>query len=265
MKVFVLLFITLSFSVNADAAKRRKGAERKPANAELRNRMLASKNLEENIQSLTTKSAAETDREKAAAAERFATEQQLVKQEQERRTAVNGQWDQSRVVDGNRTAAERLVSIVRDQEFKRALEKVTPAAKRLWDENQELHSPLTVLATGAAFWAGRTIRLVRKEYLNLTTHVEGRNRSAQFNWSSPIVNGELKFDGNAGNTDMMVGRKISSIDTSSQVHYNFTTQTVKGSIVQPITRDFQFSIQAGQDPFTKKTDTGAQIQFRRDF
>ncbi len=265
MKVFVLLFVLLGSGQNAEAAKRKKAAQRKPANAELRNQMLASKTLEEKIQSLTTKSDGEKERERTAAAERFEMEQSLLKQEQDRRTATHGQWDQSRIVDSNRATAERLVNIVRDQEFKRALEKVTPAAKRLWDENEELHSPLSVIATGAAFWAGRTFRLVRKEYLNLTTHIEGRNRTAHFNWSSPIVNGELKFNGNEGNTDMMVGRTISSIDTSSEVHYNFTTQTVKGAIVQPITRDFQLSIQAGQDPFTKKTDTGAQIQFRRDF
>jgi hypothetical protein len=265
--VRILAFLLLLACAGADSAAigKKRTPQRKPANAAQRNRMLASKNLEEKIQNLTTKSQRELEREKSAAAERFAIEQRLIQQDQERGLAGRDQWGETNLANENRTRAERLMNIVRDQEFRRALEKVTPAAKKIWDENEEIHSPLTVIASGAAFWAGRTFRIVRKEYLNLTTRIEGRNKSAQFNWSSPIVNGELRFNGNEGNADMMVGRTISSIETSSQIHYNFTTQSIQGSIVQPITREFQFSIQAGQNNISGQTDAGARLQFRKEF
>jgi len=208
-------------------------------------------------------SANETRRRLQESQQLYMTEQTLIQQEHAM-LLDNSITAQAQVIAANQALAAQMVKTIQDHQFQRSLDVVNPQFKNFMAQNPEFNSPAGVIAGASALWVGRTINVIRNEYIQASTRIEARAKTAQFNWTSPILNGQLHYNPNQG-LEFSVGRTISSINTSSQIHYNFTSQTFQSTFTQPITNQLNFQVGAGQDSITRVPAGTAQFNFHMDF
>lgn len=163
-----------------------------------------------------------------------------------------------------RSRAQEMVNLIKDEELQKALVKVTARGKQILQENSDLKNPLGVIAGAASLWYGKTIRLMRADQFLLTTRIEGRGRSGEFSMESPLVNGRLRYNGGDG-VNIMMNRKISSIDSQAEFNFNMNNQSFSTSVRHTLTPNLDLTFGASQTPLTNQTDGRAAFEYRLDF
>lgn len=232
---------------------------RKPANAIEREKIIQSKTAPTLEPEKLSDS--EIARKRQEETEKAAIEQQIFKQEQAAQRRNGNVLEQSNPQQNTKTA-ERMVQIVKDHEFQRALEMITPRARELLEDNPELHTPVGILVGMASLWNGRKFKIVKSDEVTLDTQIQARTSTAQFSWNSPLLNGELKYQA-ANGVNVSVGRSISSINTKTRVEYNLTSGNLSSSIEQPLPNNFSISIRGGQT--SGKPDGAAVLNYQLNF
>lgn len=167
-------------------------------------------------------------------------------------------------IDTNRSRAQSIANMIKDEELEKAMVKVTARGKQLLHENQDLKNPLGVIAGAASLWYGRSVRLIRSEAFHLFTRVDGRNRSGEFSMESPLVNGRLKFQSGNG-VDISMNRKISSISSEAELNYNTNTRSFNTEFRHRLAPNIDLSFGASKAPEATQTDGRASFQYRLDF
>jgi|GEM_PF-1931908 len=163
-----------------------------------------------------------------------------------------------------RTRAQDMINLIKSEELQKALSKVTVKGKQLLQENQEIKNPLMLIAGAASLWYGKTIRLIKGEDFKLSTRIEARGRSGEFSMESPLLNGNLHYDGNGLNISM--NRTISSIDSKAELNYNVSNQSFSTNIRHQLAPNLDLTFGASQVPTqSKQTDGRATFEYRFDF
>ncbi|MBC7397748.1 MAG: hypothetical protein H7333_09925 [Bdellovibrionales bacterium] len=170
---------------------------------------------------------------------------------------------QNHISSGQARAAQ-MVEMLKDEEMQKALRKVTFQGKQILQENPDLKNPLTIVAGAFALWAGRTIRIFHSDHIKLSTRLEGRARTGDFNLESPFFNGRLSFSGNDG-LNVSMNRSIASINTNAAFAYSVKQQSFSGQISHPLAPNLDLSFGAVQLQQTNQTDGQAKLEYRLSF
>jgi hypothetical protein len=179
---------------------------------------------------------------------------------------------------GNRTTSfqagnlligqERAATMMRslqDEQFRKALTRVTSRGKQLLQENKSFQTPVAILAGAASFWFGATLRLFKGESILISSRFEGRTRRAEFTLESPFLNSRLFIEGGTG-FNLNINRSIASINSTAEVNYISRTQSFSTEFHHPIAPNLDFSIGASQIPeLNNRTDSRARIQYQFNF
>ncbi|MBU6154510.1 MAG: hypothetical protein KGP28_09440 [Bdellovibrionales bacterium] len=197
--------------------------------------------------------------------EKEATLRTLERQEQQHDFGnTNSNFQAGNLLIGRERAAN-MVRSLQDEQFRRALSRVTSKGKQLLQENKSFQTPIAILAGAATFWFGATVRLFKGESIMIHSRVEGRSRRAEFTLESPFLNSRLLFDGGTGFT-MNINRSIASINSTVDLNYNSRSQSFSTEFRHPIAPHLDFSIGATQIPeLNNRTDGRARIQYQFDF
>jgi hypothetical protein len=163
---------------------------------------------------------------------------------------------------------ERAVNMMRslqDEQFRKALTRVTSKGKQLLQENKAFQTPVAILAGAASFWFGATLRLFKGESILISSRFEGRARRAEFTLESPFLNSKLFIEGGTG-FNVNINRSIASINTTAEVNYISRTQSFSTEFRHPIAPHLDLSIGASQIPeLNNRTDSRARIQYQFNF
>jgi hypothetical protein len=163
---------------------------------------------------------------------------------------------------------ERAASMVRslqDEQFRKALTRVTSRGKQILEENKAFRTPVAILAGAASFWFGATLRLFKGESILISSRFEGRARRAEFTLESPFLNSKLFIEGGTG-FNLNINRSIASINTTAELNYISRTQSFSTEFRHVIAPHLDFSIGASQIPeLNNRTDGRARIQYQFNF
>ncbi len=164
-----------------------------------------------------------------------------------------------------RERAANMVRSLQDEQFRRALTRVTSRGKQILEENKSFQTPIAILAGAASFWFGATLRLFRGESILISSRFEGRARRAEFTLQSPFLNSKLFIEGGTG-FNLNINRSIASINSTAEVNFISRTQSFSTEFHHPITPHLDFSIGASQIPeLNNRTDGRARIQYQFNF
>ena len=166
-------------------------------------------------------------------------------------------------ISSNRSRAQDMVNLIKDEELQKALVKVTSRGKQVLTENPELKSPMGVIAGAVSLWYGRSIKLIKGDDFKLSTRLEARGRNGEFSMESPLLNGTLHYG--VGDLNISVNRRISSIDTSAELHYNMSNQSFNTQLRHSLAPNLDLTFGASQVPDTRQTDGRAGFEYRLDF
>jgi hypothetical protein len=163
---------------------------------------------------------------------------------------------------------ERAASMMRslqDEQFRKALTRVTSKGKQLLQENKAFQTPVAILAGAASFWFGATLRLFKGESILISSRFEGQARRAEFTLESPFLNSKLFIEGETG-FNLNINRSIASINTTAEVNYISRTQSFSTEFRHAIAPHLDLSIGTSQIPeLNNRTDGRARIQYQFNF
>ncbi len=197
--------------------------------------------------------------------EKTATLRAIEEREQQQGLGAGNRNFQSGSLLFGRERAENLARSLQDEQFRRALTRVTTKGKQFLDENKSFRTPLAILAGAATFWFGATVRLFKGESILLTSRIEGRSRRAEFNLESPFLNSRLFIEGGTG-FHLNVNRSIASINSTAEVNFSSRTSSFSTEFRHPLAPHLDFSIGASQIPeLNNRTDGRARIQYQFEF
>jgi hypothetical protein len=168
------------------------------------------------------------------------------------------------LVMGQERAAQ-MVTLLKDEQFRVALEKVTSRGKVILEENQSLRNPATVILGAASLWLGSTIRLFKSDSIQITSHIEARAQRGEFSLESPLLNSKVLFRPDQG-LNLNLNRSIASINSTAELNYMSRTNSVSTQLRHPITPNLNFSIGSSQLPeLNNQTDGQAKIEYQIHF
>jgi hypothetical protein len=194
-----------------------------------------------------------------------AYETRLMLDQQNRRAAEgsNPLYNQNSLQTGQ-ARAEQMAEMIKTEEMEKALIKVTERGQSTLRENPSLKTPLGVIAGAMGLWMGNTVRLFKGDELKITSRIEGRNRSSEFNMESPLLNGRFRFSADQG-FEVHMNRAISSINSRAELNYNIKNQTFSTSIRKRIAPNLDFSFGAAQFQQHSPTDGNARLEYQFNF
>jgi hypothetical protein len=166
-------------------------------------------------------------------------------------------------LSSNRSRAQDMVNMLKDEEMQKALVKVTARGKQVLTENPEIKSPMGIIAGAMSLWYGRSIKLIKGETFKLSSRLEIRGRNGEFSMESPLFNGTLHYG--VGDLNISVNRRISSIDTSAELYYNMNNQSFNTQLRHSLAPNLDLTFGASQIPDTRQTDGRAGFEYRLDF
>ena len=170
---------------------------------------------------------------------------------------------QNNVASGQ-NRAQSMVNLLKDQKLQSVFSKLNDKGKQFLQDNPELRNPAAIVTGAASLWIGRTLKLFQNDDLKLSTHVEGRTRSGDFSWESPILNGKLAFT-QADGMNMKVNRKITSINTQAEMNYNPKDQIMSGQLSHPLIPNLDLTFGTTQYQQTNQTDGRAALRYNLNF
>lgn len=162
------------------------------------------------------------------------------------------------------TRAQEMANMLQTEEMGRALQKVTERGQAALQQNPGIQAPLGIIAGAMSLWMGNTVRLFRGDAFNLTSRIEGRNRSSEFNMESPLLNGRFRFSADQG-LELHMNRTISSLKSQAEINYNVKQQTFSTSIRRRIAPNLDLSFGASQFHPNSPTDGNARIEYQFNF
>ncbi len=178
---------------------------------------------------------------------------------------LNKQDDPNRNMDksikdyqSGKTRAQQMADMLQNQELTKAFKKITESGNQTLNENEEIKTPLAVIAGAASLWYGRTLKLIRDSDFNLSARFEGRAQRSEFSMASPILNGKLKFgaqDGVGGE----VNRRITSFQTDAALQYNSRERAFSTEVRQRLSPNLDLSFGAS------KIDQTTKLEYRLNF
>jgi hypothetical protein len=161
--------------------------------------------------------------------------------------------------------AAQMVNMLKDEQLKLALEKVTSRGKVILEENHSLQNPATVIVGAASLWLGSTIKLFKSDSIQITSHIEARSQRGEFSFESPLLNSKVLFRPDQG-LNFNVNRSIASINSTAELNYMSRTNSISTQLKHPITRNLNFSIGSSQLPeMNNQTDGQAKIEYQIHF
>jgi len=161
--------------------------------------------------------------------------------------------------------AAQMVNMLKDEQLKLALEKVTTRGKVILEENHSLQNPATVIVGAASLWLGSTIKLFKSDSIQITSHIEARSQRGEFSFESPLLNSKVLFRPDQG-LNLNVNRSIASINSTAELNYMSRTNSISTQLKHPITRNLNFSIGSSQLPeMNNQTDGQAKIEYQIHF
>ncbi len=187
----------------------------------------------------------------------------LDQQEMSLKEGIKTTSDQQADLATGQDRANAMVKMLKDTELKTALDKVTAKGNEILKNNPEIRSPIAVIAGAIALWNGKTFQLLKEDEVKVTSHVEAKSRSGDFSLSSPLLNGQLRFDQSNG-LNLGVNRSISSFHTSAGLQFNPKSQSINSQLNQRIMPHLNFSVGAGQSAGNPKEGT-AKIEYELHF
>ena len=175
-------------------------------------------------------------------------------------TTVNVQKN----IDEGNSRAQQMMTMLKDEQMKKAMEKVTGVGNQILKDNKPLQTPAAVIAGAFGFWYGRTINLIRGDGYKVTSSVEGKSHSGGLGMDSPLLNGKLRFSQTDG-MDLSVNRRISSIDTSAELKYNSKNQALTTQMRHNLLPHVDLTFGSQMSPTLPQTDNRAGIEYRISF
>jgi hypothetical protein len=161
--------------------------------------------------------------------------------------------------------ANSMMRNLQDEQFRKALTRVTSRGKQLLEENKSFQTPVAIIAGAASFWFGATVRLFKGESFLVSSRFEGRARRAEFTLESPFLNSKVLIEGGNG-INLNVNRSIASIHSSAEVNFSSRTNSISTEFRHSISPHLDFSIGASQIPeMNNRTDGRARIQYQFNF
>lgn len=191
---------------------------------------------------------------KATSGEKSDTYQYLNKQDNPNQSMDSN----SKNYESGKSRASQMVNMLQNQELTKAFQKIAGSGAKTLEENPELKTPLAVIAGAASFWYGRTVKLIRGDEFNFSARMEGRAQRSEFNMSSPLLNGRLKFDAREG---MGVGfnRRLNQLNTEAAVQYDVRNQVFSTEVRQRLSPNLDLSVGAS------RLDQNTKIEYRLNF
>ncbi len=179
-------------------------------------------------------------------------------------THENGIFTYQKDQSDSSSRAQQMVKLIQDQQFQKAMQKITQKGNTVLEDNPGLKTPASVIAGAAALWYGRTVKLLKSEQISIFSRIEARNRSGEFSMQSPLLNSSLQFHGDTG-MDLNINRRISSIDTSAQINYNMKSQSMGTQINHTLIPHLDFTLGRSQSTQTNQPDNRAGLQYQLNF
>lgn len=173
--------------------------------------------------------------------------------------------DLSKDLAASRDRADLMVQALKDEQFQKALKRVTEGGKEILNRNQGIKAPVSFIAGAAAFWYGTTLNLFKSDTMKIDTRVEGRNRRSEFSLESPLLNSKVVIGGQAG-VEVNINRSIASLGSSAELNYVGNSGSLSTQIRHPLAPHLNFSIGTSQIPeMNNRTDGRAKIEYQINF
>jgi hypothetical protein len=160
--------------------------------------------------------------------------------------------------DSDRTKAIQMINLLQDEELSKAFKKVTETGKRTLQQNPGIKAPIYLISGAAGFWAGKTLDLLKQESFRFSARFEGRSRRSEFNMSSPLLNGQMRFDSNLGN-QFILHRNFEMIRTETSLQYRFQDQVISTEIRYRVAPNIDMTFGAS------RIDQSTKLEYRFNF
>ena len=160
--------------------------------------------------------------------------------------------------ESGKSRAQQMVTMLQNQELTKAFQKITNSGMKTLDENHEIRDPLAVIGGAMALWYGKSVKLIKGDDYNLSARMEGRSQKGEFSMNSPLLNGNLKYEGMNG-MGVGVNRIVSPLQTMGSVQYNVRNQLMTTEVRQKIAPNLDLSFGAS------RLDQSTKIEYRLNF
>ena len=176
------------------------------------------------------------------------------------RNVVSEQKDR----DQGNSRAQQMMTLLKDDEMKKAMEKATGIGNQILKDNPDLKTPSAVIAGAVGFWVGKSMKLFGVNGYGVSSQVEGKNRAGGFLMDSPLMNGKLRFSASDG-VDLSMNRKISSISSQAEVKYNTKNQALSTQVRHNLMPHVDLTFGSSISPQTTQPDNRAGVEYRFSF
>jgi hypothetical protein len=198
-------------------------------------------------------------------AAREATERMIEAREKMISSGERSTGELAKDLQSSRSRAEQMVQTLKDEQFQKALKKVTEEGKAFLAQNEGLKGPATFIAGAAAFWLGTTINLFKGDSMKIDTRIEGRSKRSEFSLESPLLNSRVVIGAQNG-VELNVNRSIASIGSTAELNYFGNTGSFSTQLSHPIAPHLNFSIGTSQIPeMNNRTDGRAKLEYQISF
>jgi hypothetical protein len=190
------------------------------------------------------------------------THRMLDRQELARERGTQTLSEKQNIAATNNAHAMSMVEMIKSAEMNFAMNKIAVKGEKFLKDNEELQTPAGVVAGAFALWAGRSMRIMKNGEIEVFSAISLRDKSGNFNFKSPIVNGQLRFDQTQG-LNVGVNRSLSSINTNAEINYNSAQNGFSGNILHQLLPNVSIGIGTGINQGVQE-NTG-RIQYHLDF
>ncbi|NDF14039.1 hypothetical protein EB061_01785 [bacterium] len=198
-------------------------------------------------------------------AAREATEKMIEARERMLSSGDRNPGDLARDLQTSRGRAELMVQALKDEQFQRAIKKVTEEGRILLEQNQGLKGPASFIAGAAAFWYGTTLSLFQGDSMKIQTRIEGRGQRSEFSLESPLLNSRVVIGAQNG-VQLNLNRSIASLGSSAELNYFGNTGSISTQVNHPIAPNLNLSIGASQIPeMNNRMDGRAKLEYQISF
>jgi len=166
--------------------------------------------------------------------------------------------DSAKEYDQNKNRAQQMINLLQDEELSKAFKKITEGGNKTLRENPGIRAPLAVISGAAAFWAGKTMNLFQQESFRFSAKIEGRYRRSEFSMQSPLLNGKLKFDTQAG-MELGFNRRFEPLKTDAMLNYNVRNQTISTEVRHKLAPNIDLTFGVS------RLDQNTRIEYRFNF
>ncbi len=194
------------------------------------------------------------------------TQMQLSAMERRRLDGTRSNLDQADLNASSHASAKQLSEAAKNMEIERFTEKVDPQGRgeEMLRKNPELETPGRVLMGAAFLWTGRSFKVLKSDDFVLRSSLGVRDRSAAFNWSSSLFDGELKFR-QIEEIGLSLAHTFAPVQMTARAYYEFLGQTFQTSISKMILPMLDLTLRAGQENVTRQIERAAVLSFRTIF